>query len=108
MVRPSEVKSNKATFGQSSITGYRVFPPNKSDLHKRKFKVYSTSGEKAIVTVQSFPSCSYCINLFSNCRHIKFILHNVLGDNFLKLYYDDRILDKLFKRLPGYVEHDCK
>lgn len=108
MVRPSEVKSNKATFGQSSITGYRVFPPNKSDIHLRKFKVYSTSGEKAIVTVKRFPSCSYCINLFSICRHIKFILHNVLGDNFPKLYYDDRILDKLFKRLPGYVEHDCK
>ena len=64
MVRPSEVKNTKATFGQSSITGYRVFAPNKTDIHLRKFKVYSTSGEKAIVTVKGYPSCTYCDNLY--------------------------------------------
>ena len=108
MVRPSEVKSNKATFGQSSISGYRVFPPNKSDLHKRKFKVYSTYRENAIVTVDIFPSCSCCDNLYRYCHHVRFILQNVLGDNFPKKMYTDRTLDKLFRRLPGYVEHDCE
>ncbi len=107
MVRPSEVKTNKATFGQSSITGYRVFPPNKSDLHTRKFKVYSTSGESNIVTVERYPCCTCCVNRFRYCKHIRFILQNVFGENFPKSYYFRTTLDKLFRRLPGYVEHEC-
>lgn len=98
------------TFGSSCITSYKVFPPDESNLHQRKFKVYSTSGKKYIVTVSQSPSCTcpdHCFR-FRLCKHINFILHNVLLNNSIRFYYDERSLDGMFKRLPGYIIHDCE
>ena len=101
---------NLETFGSSCITSYKVFPPDESNLHQRKFKVYSTSGKKYIVTVSQSPSCTcpdHCFRL-KICKHINFIMNNVLQNKFPKEYYNHRTLDGLFKSLPGYIIHDCE
>lgn len=101
--------SDLETFGDSCITSYKVFPPDEWNLHKRKFKVYSKSGKKYIVTVDQCPSCTCPDHCFRHkvCKHIDFIMNNVLLNKFTREHYNHRTLDGLFKRLPGYIIHDC-
>ena len=110
MKRSTDINSEKPTFGFSSIIGFRVFPPDESNLHQRTFKVYLSSGNKYIVTIERYPTCTCPDNDFrgKSCKHINFILENVLHDSFPKSYFNNKTLDKLFSRLPGYIIHDCE
>ena len=58
-------KENKQiTFGDSCVLSYEVFPPNKRNLHERKFNVNSISGNKYTVTVNKLVNCT-C----PDCQH---------------------------------------
>ena len=103
-------QTNVETFSNSCITSYIVFPPDVLDLHQRQFKVYSTSGKNYIVTIKDEPTCTCPDHYFrgKSCKHISFILERVLHDKFPKLLYSNKILDALFRSLPGYIIHDCE
>ena len=102
-------ESDLETFGTSCITSYKVFPPDESNLHQKKLKVYSKSGKKYIVTISQYTSCTCPDHYFRYriCKHIDFIMNNILHNKFTRVHYNDITLDGLFKRLPGYIIHDC-
>ena len=100
----------KKTFGSSCILNYEVFPPNKNNLHERKFGINSISGNKYTVTVNRLvdctcPDCQYRVR---RCKHINFIMNEILHEKYPRIYYDDKSLDYLFKHLPGSIQHSCK
>ena len=98
------------TFGDSCIMSYEIFPLNKKKIHERKFVVNSTSGNKYTVTVNRLVDCTCpdCQHRVRRCKHIYFIMNNVLHENYPRIYYDNKALDNLFKYLPGNIPHVCK
>ena len=103
-------ENKKITFGYSSIMSYEVFPPKKDKIHERKFDVNTTSGNKYTVTINKLVNCT-CPdfqNGASRCKHICFIMDNVLHESFPRIYYNNKALDHLFKYLPGNIPHVCK
>ena len=100
----------KQTFGNSCVLSYEVYPPNKSNLHERKFGINSISGNKYIVTVNRLVDCTCpdCQNRVRRCKHINFIMNEILHEKYPRIYYDNKSLDYLFKNLPGSIQHSCK
>ena len=98
------------TFGESSIMSYEVFPPNKKNIHERQFNINSVSGNKYTVTISRLVNCTCpeCTNKVRRCKHIDFIMNEVLHEKYPRIYYDNRALDYLFQYLPGNIEHDCQ
>ena len=99
--------NNKLTFGDSCIMSYEVFPPSKKNIHERIFNVNSISGNKYTVTINKLvdctcPDCQYRVR---RCKHINFIMKNLLHEAFPRIYYDNKALDNLFKYLPGNIPH---
>ena len=77
-------ENKKITFGYSSIMSYEVFPPKKDKIHERKFDVNTTSGNKYTVTINKLVNCT-CPDFqrgASRCKHICFIMDNVLHESF--------------------------
>ena len=99
--------NNKLTFGDSCIMSYEVFPPSKKNIHERKFNVNSISGNKYTVTINKLVDCTYpdCQYRVRRCKHINFIMKNLLHEAFPRIYYDNKALDNLFKYLPGNIPH---
>ena len=99
--------ANRSTFRGSCIISYEVFPPSKDNIHQRKFNVSSISGNKYIVTVNNFVSCTCPYYYFrgKRCKHIDFIMNNILRENFPRLYYNNKVLEHLFRFLPGNIPH---
>ena len=100
----------KKTIGNSCVLSYEVFPPNKSNLYERKFGINSISGNKYIVTVNRLVDCTCpdCQNRVRRCKHINFIMNEILHEKYPRIYYDNKSLDYLFKNLPGSIQHSCK
>ena len=94
--------NTKNTFGKSCVLSYEVYPLNKSNLHERKFGINSISGNKYIVTVNRLVDCTCpdCRNRVRRCKHINFIMNEILHEKYPRIYYDDKSLDYLFKYLP--------
>ena len=114
MVKSNKIQNkkngkNKNTFGDSCILSYEVYPPNKKNLHERQFGVNSISGNKYTVTVNRLVNCTCpdCQNLVRRCKHIDFIMNEILHEKYPKIYYNDQTLDYLFKNLPGNVQNKC-
>ena len=103
-------KNKELTFGDSCIMSYEVFPPSKDNIHERKFNVNSTSGNKFTITINRLVDCSCpdCQYRARRCKHINFIMDNILHEKFPRIYYDNKALDDLFKYLPGNIPHVCK
>ena len=103
--------SNKNnTLRNSCVIGYEVYPPNKKNYHERKFGINSISGNKYIVTVNRLvdctcPDCQYRVR---RCKHINFVMNEILHEKYPRIYYDNKSLDYLFKYLPGNIKHSCK
>ena len=114
MVKRTQVnkknENKKITFGDSCIMSYEVFPAKKSNIHERKFFVNSTSGNKYTVTINKLVNCTCpdCQHRARRCKHINFIMNNVLHESFPRIYYNNKALDHLFKYLPGNIPHVCK
>ena len=102
-------KNNKRTFGDSCVVSYEVFPPTKRNIHERKFNINSISGNKYTVTVKKLVNCSCpdCQYRVRRCKHIYFVMNNILHEPYPRIYYDNRTLDNLFKYLPGNIPHIC-
>ena len=98
------------TFGNTCILSYEVFPPSKENIHERKFKVKSISGNIYTISVNSLVNCTCpdCQYRVRRCKHINFIMDKILHEKYPKIYYDNKSLDNLFKYLPGNIPHICK
>ena len=48
-------------------------------------------------------SCHICVFKAKRCKHIYFVIKEILHEKYPKIYYDNKSLDSLFKYLPGYV-----
>ena len=114
MVKSNKIQNKKNTkqnntFGDSCVLSYEVYPPNKKNLHERHFGVNSISGNKYIVTVNRLVNCTCpdCQNRVRRCKHINFIMNEILHEKYPRIYYDNRALDYLFKYLPGNIPHKC-
>jgi hypothetical protein len=114
MVKSNKIQNkknekNKNTFGDSCVLSYEVYPPNKKNLHERQFGVNSISGNKYTVTVNRLVNCTCpdCQNRVRRCKHIDFIMNEILHEKYPKIYYNDKTLDRLFKYLPGSIQHKC-
>ena len=107
----SEAKEPQPTFRNTCIVSYEIFPPSADNIHERKFNVSSSSGNKYTVTVNQTVKCTcphYCYrlsNTFERCKHINFIMDNILHEPFKRCFYSDKVLDHLFKYLPGNIPH---
>ena len=115
MVKSSKIQNkkndkNNNTFGNSCVLSYEIYPPNKLKLHERKFGINSISGKKYIVTVNRLVNCTCpdCQNRVRRCKHINFIMNEILHEKYPRIYYDDKALDHLFKYLPGNIPHKCQ
>ena len=103
------VKINN-TFGDSCVLSYEVFPPKSNNLHERKFNVNSISGNKYTITVNRLVNCTCpdCQNRVRRCKHINFIMNEILHEKYPRIYYDNKALDNLFRYLPGNIPHECE
>ena len=98
------------TFGESCVLSYEVFPPDKNNIHERQFNVNSISGNKYTITINRLVNCTCpdCQNRQRRCKHIDFIMNEILHEKYPRIYYDNRALDDLFKYLPGNIPHKCE
>ena len=103
------IKNKNNTFGDSCVLSYEVILPNKNNLHERQFNVNSISGNKYTITVNRLVNCTCpdCQYRVRRCKHINFIMKELLHENYPRIYYDNKALDKLFKYLPGNIPHKC-
>ncbi len=102
-------KEKENSFGNSCVQSYEVYPPNKKNFHERKFGINSVSGNKYIVTINKLVNCTCpdCQNRVRRCKHIEFIMNEILHEKYPRIYYNNKTLDYLFKYLPGNVPHKC-
>lgn len=114
MVKSNKIQNkknekNNNTFGKSCVLSYEIYPPNELKLHERKFGINSISGKKYIVTVNRLVNCTCpdCQNRVRRCKHIDFIMNEVLHEKYPKIYYNDKTLEYLFQNLPGNVPAKC-
>ena len=99
------VKTDKATFNDSCVTSYEVFPPKDENYYEREFNVNSISGNTYRVVINRLVDCTCpdCTNRVRRCKHINFIMKEVLHEPYPRIYYDDKALDDLFKYIPGHI-----
>ena len=95
---------NIDVFNNSCVTKYEVLPPNRNNFYERKFIISSISGNQYIVTVNKLVNCTCPICTFKakRCKHIEFVMQNILHEKYPRIYYDDKALDSLFRYLPGH------
>ena len=94
-------------FNDSCVTKYEVFPPKKNNYYERKFIISSISGNQYTVTVNKLVNCTcpICMYKAKRCKHIEFVMQDILHEKYPRIYYDDRALDSLFKYLPGHIRN---
>ena len=107
MVKTTRLQNNKnakinKTLGNSCICSYEIIPQKNKKLHERQFNVNSTSGNKYTVTIKKLVNCTCpdCQYRVRRCKHINFIMNEILHEKYPKIYYDNKALDNLFKYLP--------
>ena len=100
-------KENIDVFHNSCVTKYEVLPPNRDNFYERKFIISSISGNQYIVTVNKLVNCTCPICTFKakRCKHIEFVMQDILHEKYPRIYYDNKALDSLFRYLPGHVSN---
>ena len=103
----SLVQDDVDVFNDSCVTKYEVFPPKKNNYYERKFIISSISGNQYTVTVNKLVNCTcpICMYKAKRCKHIEFVMQDILHEKYPRIYYDDRALDSLFKYLPGHIRN---
>ena len=103
----NETKEDIDVFGDSCVTKYEVLPPKKNNYYERQFIISSISGNQYTVTVNKLVHCTcpICIYKAKRCKHIEFVMQDILHEKYPRIYYDDRALDSLFKYLPGHIRN---
>ena len=103
----SENKENVDVFNDSCVTKFEVLPPQKNNYYERKFIISSISGNQYTVTVNKLVSCTcpLCVFKAKRCKHIEFVMQEILHEKYPRIYYDDKALDSLFKYLPGHIKN---
>ena len=98
---------NIDVFNNSCVTKYEVLPPKKNNYYERQFIISSISGNKYTVTVNKLVNCTCPICTFKakRCKHIEFVMQDILHEKYPRIYYDDKALDSLFKYLPGHIKY---
>ena len=97
-------KENIDVFNNSCVTKFEVLPPDRKNFYERKFIISSISGNQYTVTVNKLVNCTCPICTFKakRCKHIEFVMQDILHEKYPRIYYDDKALDKLFRYLPGH------
>ena len=103
----SQIKEEIDTFNDSCVTKYEVLPPKKNNYYERQFIISSISGNQYTVTVNKLVNCTcpICMYKAKRCKHIEFVMQDILHEKYPRIYYDDRALDSLFKYLPGHIRN---
>ena len=101
----SEIKEDIDTFNDSCVVKYEVLPPNKNNFYERKFIIHSISGKNYTVTINRLVlcTCPICVYKVKRCKHIDFVMKDILHEKYPRIYYDNKALDYLFRYLPGHV-----
>ena len=96
---------NINVFNHSCVTKYGVLPPKKNNYYERQFIIDSISGNQYIVTVNKLVNCTcpLCTIKARRCKHIEFVMKQILHEKYPRIYYDNKALDSLFKYLPGHM-----
>ncbi len=103
----TENKENIDVFNDSCVTKFEVLPPKNNNYYERQFIISSISGNQYTVTVNRLVHCT-CPNCTYNakrCKHIEFVMQDILHEKFPRIYYADNVLDSLFKYLPGHIKN---
>ena len=60
-----------------------------------------------MVTVNKLVNCTCpnCTYKAKRCKHIDFVMQDILHEKYPRIYYDNRALDSLFKYLPGHIRN---
>ena len=100
-----EIKEEFDTFNDSCVVKYEVLPPKKNNFYERQFIIHSISGKSYIVTINKLVDCTcpICVYKAKRCKHIDFVMNDILHEKYPRIYYDNKTLDYLFKYLPGHV-----
>ena len=103
----SQEKEDIDVFYNSCVTKYEVLPPKKNNYYERQFIISSISGNQYTVTVNKLVNCTcpLCMYKAKRCKHIEFVMQDILHEKYPRIYYDDRALDSLFKYLPGHLRN---
>ena len=103
----SLVQDDVDVFNDSCVTKYEVFPPKKNNYYERKFIISSISGNQYTVTVNKLVNCTcpICMYKAKRCKHIEFVMQDILHEKYPRIYYDNKALDSLFKYLPGHIRN---
>ena len=101
----SEIKEDIDTFNDSCVVKYEVLPPKKNNFYERQFIIHSISGNNYTVTINKLVDCTcpLCFYRCKRCKHIDFVMNEILHEKYQRIYYDNKALDYLFKYLPGHV-----
>ena len=96
---------NIDVFNNSCVTRYEVLPPKRKNYYERQFIISSISGNKYTVTVNKLVNCTcpICMIKAKRCKHIEFVMQDILHEKYPRIYYNNEALDSLFKYLPGHV-----
>ena len=105
-----EIIQDIDTFNDSCVVKYEVLPPKKNNFYERRFIIHSISGKSYIVTVNKLVDCTcpICVYKAKRCKHIDFVMNDILHEKYPKIYYDNKALDHLFKYLPGHVSSNIE
>ena len=103
--KKDEMTKDIDTFNDSCVVKYEVLPPTKNNFYERKFIIHSISGKNYLVTVNKLVDCTcpICVYKAKRCKHIDFVMKEILHEKYPKIYYDNNSLDHLFKYLAGHV-----
>ena len=103
--KKSEINEDIDTFNDSCVVKYEVLPPRKNNFYERKFIIHSISGKSYVVTINRLVDCTcpVCVYKARRCKHIDFVMNEILHEKYPKIFYDDKALDYLFRYLPGHV-----
>ena len=103
--KKDEIIQDVDTFNDSSVVKYEVLPPKKNNFYERQFIIHSISGKNYTVTVNRLVDCTcpICVYKAKRCKHIDFVMNEILHEKYAKIYYDNKALDHLFKYLPGHI-----
>ena len=102
----SAYKENIDVFNNSCVTKYEVLPPKNNNYYERQFIISSISGNQYTVTVNKLVNCTcpICMYKAKRCKHIEFVMQDILHEKYPRIYYDNEALDSLFKYLPGHIK----
>ena len=95
--KKDEMTKDIDTFNDSCVVKYEVLPPTKNNFYERKFIIHSISGKNYLVTVNKLVDCTcpICVYKAKRCKHIDFVMKEILHEKYPKIYYDNNSLDHL-------------